>query len=69
MQYTKEQLKDIVANIDADYYIVKGDVESVCEMLEEAGYDKGWDSMDVDAVIAELQKDPYFKKLAEKWVA
>lgn len=67
MEYTingKEELKDIVANMDADVYIIRGDVETIVGWLEMSDY-VGFTTKEVEEVVKDLQKDPFIVKLAQ----
>jgi hypothetical protein len=67
MEYTKEQLKDIIANIDADYYIATDKPETVDSFLRDMGYFVPM--KDIKSVVTELRtKDAYFIKLAKNLV-
>ena len=61
---SREELKDIVANMDADVYIIRGDVETIVGWLEMSDY-IGFTNKDVEEVVKELQKDPFIAKLAQ----
>lgn len=62
MEYNKEQVKDIVANIDADVYIARNETKTVAEFVKDMGYNISMKK--IEAAVKELQKDPYFKMLA-----
>lgn len=61
---SREELKDIVANMDADVYIIRGDVETILGWLEMSDY-TGFTTKDVEEIVRELQKDPFIAKLTQ----
>ena len=64
MEYTDEQLKDIIANIDADVYIARNEPETVDSFLRDMGYFIPMKK--IESTVKALQKDPYFAKLAKQ---
>ena len=61
---SKAELKDIIANMDADVYIVRNHVEDIFEWLENDNY-TGFTEEDIAEVLGELRADPYFQKIAK----
>ena len=57
----KEQLKDIVANMDADIYIKRKDAVEISAWLISDGYSLNYDML--QEVIEELNDDPFFKRM------
>ena len=63
MEYTDEQLKDIIANIDADVYIARNEPETVDSFLRDMGYFVLMAK--IKSIVNILRKDAYFTKLAK----
>lgn len=64
MELTNEQLKDIIANIDADVYIVQRQYATVDTYLRDMGY--FIPMKDIKVAVNELTKDVYFVQLAKQ---
>lgn len=64
MELTFDQLKDTIANIDADVYVVRREYATVDSFLRDMGYIVPLADIK-RAVDALVSSDPYFKKLAK----
>lgn len=64
MNLTQTQLKDIIANCDADYYIIRKQYSMIDSVIREQGY-----FVEVAkikrAVNSLVKNDIYFKRMAE----
>lgn len=67
MNLTQTQLKDIIANCDADYYIIRKEYATVEEFIKNEGFEV--ESSAVKRAVNSLVKnDTYFKRMAQNLV-
>lgn len=59
-----EHLKDLIANMDLEVYIIRQDIETIDDALR-ADDIRGYKPQALAQAITELQKDPYIVKLKQ----
>lgn len=64
MDLTTAQLKDTIANMDADFYIIRKEYATVDGYLRDMGYFVPM--KDIKSAVDTLNKDPYYTFLAKQ---